>query len=42
MVEAVLKHRHRVLARRLRRLLGLVIVAAGSVVFGSQLMGFLS
>lgn len=42
MAEAILKQSPRVRARRVQRLLGVGIVAAGSVVLGSKLMGFLS
>jgi hypothetical protein len=42
MVEAVLKQSHRVLARRVQRVLGVAIMAAGSVALLSKLMGLLS
>jgi hypothetical protein len=42
MVKAVLKQRHRVQVRRVQRLLGVAIMAAGSVVLGSKLRGPLS
>jgi hypothetical protein len=42
MVEAVLKQSHRVQARRVQRLLGVAIMAAGTAVLGSKLMGLLS
>ncbi|WP_280156346.1 hypothetical protein [Piscinibacter sp. XHJ-5] len=36
MTEAIMKQSHRVRARRVQRLLGVGIVAAGSVVLGSK------
>jgi len=42
MAEAVLKHSHRVQARRVQRPLGVAMMAAGSVVLRSRLMGLLS
>jgi hypothetical protein len=42
MVEAVLKHTQGMQLRRVQRLLGVAIAAAGSIVLLSKLMGLLS